>query len=78
MSVTPNHRLVCAILERAFMDLSRPENGIRKDAIRWIFSSRTTEFSFLWAIDVLGLNCTPRKIREIALQVIKLNEENKQ
>ena len=73
-TATPEHRLVGAVLERAFLDLSRPERPLRRSAIRWIFSEDIDEFSFLGALEVLNLGISAAQLRAFATRILKQHE----
>jgi len=76
---TPSKRLIKAFFARAFIDISRHERIIRRDAARWIFSENTDPFSFRWAVDVLELGFSVTELRSFAINVITQAEDaNKQ
>jgi len=72
-STTPSHSLIRSIFKRAFLDLTCPEELIRRDAIKWINSNKTYSFSFLWCLQTLNLNKTPEQLRQIASILFKSN-----
>ena len=53
--LTPERKLLIAILDRAVMDLHDPEPKYRRSARAWFRSSRTDQWSFAWIYEQLGL-----------------------
>ena len=66
----PCKNLLASIIERAILDLRQPLKPVRDAARKWIFSSKTTPFSFLWCLHWLDMDGTEVVIRYKAQKII--------
>lgn len=57
ITVTPERKLLCKIIERAFLDARCQTESTRALARRWIFDNdREEEFSFINLCEILSLD----------------------
>lgn len=65
LMLTPERRLLLALLERTLEDLVDRDDAVRRDALRWLRSDRplTDGFSFPFVADQLGLDVTDVRSR---------------
>lgn len=68
--LTPERRLLLALLERTLEDLDDRDAVVRRDALRWLRSDRPPRggFSFAYVADQLGLDIADvrRRLDELA------------
>jgi len=67
---SPFQKLYIAILNRAFVDIEKPETLEGKDAYSWIISSNTNVHSFEWLCQQLDYD--PEAFRRSAVRRVEL------
>lgn len=56
LPLSPEQRLMVAIIDRAIRDSRCSAPHLRIDAIRWLRSREITPYSFRWCTEHLGIN----------------------
>ena len=67
----PEYKLLIAILDRAILDMANEDDRIRTNAVKWLTSTQTKEFSFIWIAEMLDLKApalleTIKKFTQVA------------
>jgi len=68
----PEERLLCAIIERAILDLYSPDFREKKKAANWLLSNNCDKWSFKWVIEKLNLSGNIlKKIEKIIIESLQ-------